>query len=243
MPNNPGMQATRPSGSATGFLAWVFASTWLFQLPLLLAQRGVLAGPAERFMPLVVLGFFGPLLIALLLSSFDARRQGLRTLLAPLTIARVAPGWYLLALTLPCVIFLGTRALLGAFAENRGPFFYPPSQPQHIAAMLLIPFTEQIPWRGHLYPRLQRAHGPLLASLITGGAWALFHVQKHAFIDPNARKVTMRASWRWRVEPTAVRGARGFFVGLELLPRGRLARSAHARTVSGAARVTVQGSS
>jgi len=171
--------------NATRFLVLVFGSTWLFQLPALLAERGALAGPAERFMPLVVLGFFGPALIAIGLSVLD-RRRGLRALFAPLAVWRVGIGWYVLALGMSAAIFPVARAALAPWIAAPGPWFYPPAQAQQLAAMLLIPFTEQIPWRGYVYPRLQRLQGPLLASLVTGFAWGLFHVQKHAFIDPNA---------------------------------------------------------
>jgi membrane protease YdiL (CAAX protease family) len=174
------------TAKANRFLWLVFGSTWLLQLPMLLAQRGVIAGPAERFMPLVLLGFFAPCLFALLLSALEAGRPGVRSLLAPFAITRVSPGWYALSLSLPCAIFLGARAMLAPWGHDRGPWFYPPTQPQQIAALLIIPWTEQIAWRGYLYTRLQQHQKPLLASVVTGLAWALFHVQKHTFIDPNA---------------------------------------------------------
>jgi len=137
-------------------------------------------------MPLVVLGFFGPLLIALVLSARTRGGRSVRALFAPLAVGQVGLGWYALALFLPAGLFLVARAVLAPFGSELGPWVYPPSQPQQLAALLIIPFTEQIPWRGYLYPRLERTRGPLVASLITGAAWALFHVQKHAFIDPNA---------------------------------------------------------
>ncbi len=156
------------------FLALVFGTTWLFQLPMLLA---------ERLGALVVLGFFAPFFLALLLAAKQGR-DALRALFRPLTIWRVHPGYYLLALGLPCAIFLAVRALSAALGGS-GPWFYPPARSEQLAAMLVIPFTEQIPWRGYFYPPLERAHGPLRASLITGFAWGAFHVQKHAFIDPH----------------------------------------------------------
>ena len=168
------------------FLALVFGTTWLFQLPWLLAERGVLADPADRFMPLVVLGFFAPCLIALVLAAREGR-PGMHALWRPLAHVRVHPGYYLLALTLPPAIFLVARAFAAAVSgSDLGPWIYPPAAPQQLAALLVIPFTEQLPWRGYLYPRLERARGPLLASSITGFAWGLFHVQKHAFLDSQA---------------------------------------------------------
>jgi uncharacterized protein len=159
------------SHSPRVFLLAVFGSTWLFQLPFLFAERG------ERFMPLVVLGFFAPLLIALALGGKSALRG--------LGMWRVHFAWFVLALASSTLIFLVARALAAPLG-NASAWFYPPTQAQHVAAMLLIPFSEQIPWRGYLYPRLERTRGPLTASLLTGLLWGLFHVQKHAFIDPHA---------------------------------------------------------
>jgi hypothetical protein len=142
---SPGLRTSRGIGL---FLLLVFGSTWLFQLPALLAERGVIAGPPERFMPLVVLGFFGPLFVALLLSTRDAGARGARALFASLAIGQVGLAWYLLALALPGAIFIMARAVLAPFGSELGPWLYPPSQSQQLAALLIIPFTEQIPWRG-----------------------------------------------------------------------------------------------
>lgn len=157
------------------FLTLVFGTTWLFQLPMILGSS---------FGGLVVLGFFAPFMIALALAAQQGR-TAVRALFQPLAVWRVHAGYYLLALALPCVIFFAVRALAAAFGGS-GPWVYPPTKPEQLAAMLLIPFTEQVPWRRYLYPRLESARGPLLASVITGFAWGLFHVQKHAFIDPYA---------------------------------------------------------
>jgi membrane protease YdiL (CAAX protease family) len=177
---------TRHRSGTMAFFILVFGSTWLFQLPAILAERGQLAGPAERFAPWIVLGFFAPLLFALGLCALEGR-GALRSLFRPLSSWRVNPGWYALALALPCVIFVVARALAAAVSgEHLGPWVYPPQHPQQLAALLLIPFTEQIPWRGYVYPRLERARGPLVATLITGFAWGLFHVQKHLYLDAHA---------------------------------------------------------
>jgi uncharacterized protein len=156
------------------FLVIVFASTWLFQLPFLVAHR---------FAPLVVVGYFGPLIIAVLLSLREGGPRGLRALFRPLGIWRVNAGWYLIALGLPGAILLVATALYRPFGGPGGPWLHPPTDVQHVAAMLVIPFTEQIAWRGFAYPRLEQRFGPLVASVILGAAWALFHIQKHALLD------------------------------------------------------------
>jgi uncharacterized protein len=65
-----------------------------------------------------------------------------------------------------------------------GHLWYPPDAPERIAAMLIVPFTEQIPWRGFLYPPLERRVGARGASLLVGAAWGLFHLQKQALLGP-----------------------------------------------------------
>jgi membrane protease YdiL (CAAX protease family) len=175
--------STAAKPSALPFFALVFGTTWLFQLPYLLARGGLLPGAPERFLPLVVLGFFGPFLIAIASSWRDGGKKGLRALFRPLAIWRVGLKWYVVALTLPGALFLATRALWAPFSEtDLGPWFYPPTSPQDIAAMLVIPFTEQIPWLGFAFPRLRTRHGSLVAIAVTGLAWSLFHFQKHLLL-------------------------------------------------------------
>jgi membrane protease YdiL (CAAX protease family) len=161
------------------FFVLVFATTWLFQLPAILARDGRLAGPVDRYMPLVVLGYFAPAIAAFALSARALGGEGIRALLRPFGLFRGPPGWYLLAIGHPAAILVAGMTIARLIAGPAvGGAFYPPGVAQ-IAAMLVIPFTEQIPWRGFAYPPLERRFGPPAASLIVGVAWALFHLQKH----------------------------------------------------------------
>jgi membrane protease YdiL (CAAX protease family) len=167
------------------FFAVVFGTTWLFQLPAILAQRGYLSGPVDRYLPLAVFGYFAPTIAALLLSRRDCGGEGVRALLRRFGAWRVAPHWYILALAHSAAILIVATTL--ARLITRSPvagFFYPPVAPAHVAAMFVVPFTEQIAWRGFVYPPLERRFGPLGASLVVGVAWALFHLQKQALLGP-----------------------------------------------------------
>ena len=171
--------------SLAAFFALVFGTTWLLQLPAILVQRGHLPGPMGRYLPLVVLGYFTPLIAALVLARRDFGGEGVLALLGRFRPRQVAPAWYLLALAHAAAIlsvgmFLG-RIVLGSRNETA---FYPPTAPAQFAAMLVIPFTEQIPWRGFVYPRLEERLGPLGASLVVGAGWALFHLQKQSLLGP-----------------------------------------------------------
>jgi membrane protease YdiL (CAAX protease family) len=167
------------------FFGIVFGSTWLLQLPAILVQRGCLAAPIDRTTPLVVLGYFVPTIAALVLSRRAHGGAGVRALLRPFGAWRVAPGWYLLALAHPAAILTGAMVLARVVAGSHlGNVLNPPTAAAQIAAMVVIPFTEQIPWRGFAYPQVERRCGPLGASLVVGAAWALFHLQKQSLLRP-----------------------------------------------------------
>jgi hypothetical protein len=84
--------ADRQRRALVTFLAIIFGTTWLLQLPAILVQRGYLAGPVGRYVSLVVLGYFVPAIAALVLSRRALGGGGLRALLQPFGVRRVAPA-------------------------------------------------------------------------------------------------------------------------------------------------------
>ncbi len=169
-----------PFATLPFFLA-AYAITWLAQLPAVLAKLGVIAGPFERFMPLVGLGALGPLLAAVLVARFEPNGAGVRALFRPMRTWRVGLGWYLVALGLPAATFLVGRFAYGLFSGDgaQAPdlhWLYPPENAQRIAALILFPIGEEVGWRGFALPRLQRRFSPLAASQVLGVAWAFWHV-------------------------------------------------------------------
>ncbi len=164
-----------PQPTAFFFVA-AFALTWLPQLPALLALWGVLPGPFERYMPLGGLGAFGPMVAAILAARRESGRDGVRALFRPLKTWRVGALWYPTALLLSGAILVAALAVYRALGGHyTGPWVYPPSDAQRLVAMVVFPIGEEIGWRGFALPRLQRRYGPLLASVVVGLAWGLWH--------------------------------------------------------------------
>jgi membrane protease YdiL (CAAX protease family) len=138
------------------------------------------------------LGVFGPLLAAVLVSRFEAGGAGVRALFRPLRIWRVGVWWYVIALGLPGALYVAGAAFFTFFGgRDVGPWFYPPDNTERIMAMLVIPFAEEIGWRGFALPRLQERYGVLKASLMLVLFWALWHFPMFIIVGVSASALLM----------------------------------------------------
>lgn len=155
------------------FFVLAFLITWSLQLPAVLAARGWISGPPERYMMLVGLGAFGPAAAAMVTTRIEG--TGVRALLRPFEIWRVGAPWYLAALLLPGAIFVIAAGAYDALGHCE-PLFYPPNTPAFVAAAVVFPPGEEIGWRGFALPRLIERFGPFTASVIIGVLWTFWHV-------------------------------------------------------------------
>ena len=163
-------------GGTLPFFIGALGITWLFQLPALLAQQGIIAGPVERYLLPAVLGGFGPLIAAVLAARIEAGSAGVRALFRRIRIWRMSPLWYLVALGLVAAIYVAGTAVYRLFGgDDAGRWLYLPENAQHISAMIVIPIAEEPGWRGFALPRLQERYSPLRASLVLGICWAAWH--------------------------------------------------------------------
>ena len=91
------------------------------------------------------------------------------------------------------------NGLLGADAESRGTrgpsylLFYLGSFV--LALVLGGPLLEEGGWRGFALPRMERLYGPLLASVILGVMWALWHLPE--FLVPSWAASSGGDKWRF----------------------------------------------
>jgi membrane protease YdiL (CAAX protease family) len=166
-------------------LAYLF--TWSNWLPQALASRGLASLQVPGFVTL--LAGYGPAIAAIIVVSMAYGRQGLRELFGRLLRWRVGLVWYLIALFLPALVILLAVALNSWTGGSMPDFsaaafpFGPAETPlwQKFLILLLI-FTlgfdglgEEIGWRGFALPKLLESRSPLVASLILGALWAVWH--------------------------------------------------------------------
>jgi membrane protease YdiL (CAAX protease family) len=155
------------------YFALAFLITWSLQLPAVLAAKGWIAGPTERYMMLVGLGAFGPAAAAMIAARVEG--TAVSTLLRPLRTWRVGAQWYLVALLVPGATFVVAACIYDTFGHAER-LFYLPNRPAFVAAAVAFPLGEEIGWRGFALPRLTRRFGPLPASILLGVLWTLWHV-------------------------------------------------------------------
>jgi membrane protease YdiL (CAAX protease family) len=164
-------------------LAFVF--TWALWVPAALEARGLIS-PLP--VPATFLGAFGPLVAAVVVTAQEGGRAGLRSLLGRIVRWRVAPIWYGVAILGPIGLTLGAIALhvvLGGQPPSLGLLIgaLPTLVFVFIYMMLTVAFGEEVGWRGYALPALQARYNALLASLILGVMWTLWHVP--VFFNPD----------------------------------------------------------
>jgi len=166
----------------------MFALTW----PIDLANSGLL--PFQLPFVLYLFLGWGFIVASLAMTWLTQGRPGVVTLLKRYLIWRVGGRWYVVAFLLFPAIFLASIALYAAWtgepvdlsASMAGQFFGSPTN----WPLFIIPFLfyeaiangEEMGWRGYVLPRLQAGHSALVASLILGVIWGLWHLPK--FLGP-----------------------------------------------------------
>jgi uncharacterized protein len=168
----------------TFYFLIAYAFSWLVWVPLALSQDGAgllsFRGPIGASASVVVASFVGPFLSAFIMTGITEGREGIGRWLRQIVLWRVGLGWYLFTLIgIPMILVLGVIVLPGALASFKGLASLVPPRPwlcMIVYVFLHGPLGEEPGWRGFALPRLQRLHGPLVASLILGPLWALWHL-------------------------------------------------------------------
>jgi membrane protease YdiL (CAAX protease family) len=163
------------SGGTALYFVGTIGFTSLLQLPAVLGMQGIIAGGVTPYMLPAMMAAFGPILMATVAARLEGK-GGVRALFARVRRGPVGAIWHLVALGIFAAIYVGSTALYRAFGgADAGQWLYLPENPQHVAAMIMMPLVEEPGWRGYALPRLQPRYGRLGASLLLGVGWALWH--------------------------------------------------------------------
>jgi uncharacterized protein len=156
------------------FVVVTFAVTWVVWVPRALgAQLGVV-GQLWTWMPA---------LAALACAALMYGRAGVRDLGRRLVLWRVRWWWYVVVLLGPFAFAMavaGIAVLLGKPWSAVRPAALTLSVPALLLTLLLLALTdglgEELGWRGYLLPRLLARYQAVIASLILGVIWWLWHL-------------------------------------------------------------------
>lgn len=161
------------------FVLIAFAFTWAFWLLVMLEARGLISSLP---VPALLLGAFGPMVAAVVLTAQESGRAGLRSLLSRVVRWRVAPVWYGVALLGPIVLQLVAMALHAVVFGSQLPGLgamvgvLPTMLAISVYMLIQVGIGEEIGWRGYALPRLQASYSALVSSVILGVIWTLWHL-------------------------------------------------------------------
>lgn len=182
------------------FFAIAFGWTWAFWVPIALEANGVIDIP-DGFSGALIGGkpaAWGPLIAALIVAFRASGMSGPRRLFASMIRIRFAPKWYLAALFLLPAIVGSAQAIAiasGAPIPPSEAIQNPISIPIAFVWIFFLggPLQEEAGWRGTATPMLQTGWGALVASLITGIFWAVWHLP--LFFQPRAEIYYNQPFW------------------------------------------------
>ena len=167
------------------FFVMAYAFSWIVWSPWYLSEDGVGLLPYE--LSDTVGGLLntaaliaGPTLSAFIVTGATEGRAAIRHLLRRIVRWRVGFEWYLFVLIgIPLIMLLGAIILPGTLASFEATSI--PSGLTYLGFFVGVtifggPLFEEIGWRGFALPHLQPLRGPLVASLILGLLWSLWHL-------------------------------------------------------------------
>jgi uncharacterized protein len=164
----------------TWFYILAFGISWLGMISVVLASRGIAPFYRPYFLVLSIFYAIGPALAAVIVSQVAHGKTGIRDLLKGLTRWRVGPVWYIIAVLSPVVLLtvaqvitklLGLTVTIAMPQVNLSPYVI-----FGFGVNFLANTCEEIGWRGFALPRLQKRYNAVLATLIVGTLWALWHL-------------------------------------------------------------------
>lgn len=162
------------------FYLLAFAISWLGWLPMVAGSRGVAPFAHPLFQVLLLLPAIGPALAAVIVTAINEGKAGVDLLFQPLGKWRVGAIWLVIAVVTPALFLLAGKLMSQAWnlaAEAKSPTGNLVGIAIGTLIMSLLSNTwEEVGGRGFALPRLQKNHNALVASLVVGALWGLWHL-------------------------------------------------------------------
>lgn len=161
------------------FYILAFVISWIGLIPGVLGSRGIAPFDNSFVQFLGILFSIGPALAAVIISQVMQGKIGVKNLLKGLLKWRVNLVWYLVALLGPIIIFVAGQVMTKLMDLTVEPTVIPSNPFLFVVAVLTVILSntgEEIGWRGFALPHLQKRYNALLATLIVGLLWSLWHL-------------------------------------------------------------------
>ena len=174
----PSVNHRIPSHALIPFIALTFAITWgLVGYYIVAPERAsAMFGDISGTHPVFIIATWGPAISAFILILALAGTGGFRRYLSRLTLWRCSPGWV-------AFLVLGIPLIFAAGALAKGNLFTHPIPPEGFGAllpvmafMMILGPIEEFGWRGLAQPILQRHVAPVVAGLLIGATWGIWHL-------------------------------------------------------------------
>jgi membrane protease YdiL (CAAX protease family) len=140
-------------------------------------------GSLPRVLELSLWGLFrgfGPAVAALIAAYYKDQAIGIKRILHSLIRWKVEPRWYVLGFLWP-VLAVGAGIIAAHFVAHvslRAAVGFTPRLVLVFFMMAIVdgPLGEEVGWRGFLLPELLRKMNPVLAGVIVGFIWWMWHI-------------------------------------------------------------------
>jgi membrane protease YdiL (CAAX protease family) len=178
--------------SVVSYFVIAYAISWAVWIPMGLAGMRAYQGSAW---PNHIPGLFGPMVAAFVMWAIVGGRPEVKDLLRRMVLWRVAPRWYLAALS-PLAFFAVAAVAMAVSGQGwpdlaeLGKFSSLPvvAAPVMWVMLLVTGFAEETGWRGFAVPQLLKTRSLLATALVVGLLWALWHVPS-LFVIENYREL------------------------------------------------------
>ena len=164
------------------FFIITFAWMWLLNAPRVMASYGIITLPPVLSTLLGYTAVFGPGIAAFILTRIQSGKQEAKSLWNRGWTAKFPKKWLIPALFLMPVMGMITVLILRLFNQPVAwEYGLPPAMivPIGLLIWLLGALPEEYGWRGYALPRLLEKYSLLVASLVLGLIWGLWHLPLH----------------------------------------------------------------